>query len=169
MHPTTHDAGAFVTCLMAFQNRSIGAGNSNAQFTGLTIDKLAYKTNFLSGKLAIGAYATMASGQRAGFSMFVEHSDDGSNWVDYDATPAHGPIRNLGSSVAASGVAFLSALDSGAANPGMAEWNVDLSGTKRYFRAKVTPRLTNSGTDVVALAGMWCLGGDYLPATTALR
>lgn len=147
MHPLMNGIGEYITTAVAIAGT--GTVTSGTVVTGEVIDRFATRSLYQSAKLAVGYTLTLASGVSATARNIVEHSDDNSDWTEFDHPYA-------------SGVASITGLNSGAAQKKTVEFNVNLAGAKRYIRNKTS--ITASGT-LSAQAGLWIFGGgEFLPA-----
>lgn len=133
-------AAAVIAALFA------GNGAANGvEVDGLTIDRNALATLFLSGKFVIPCdYTGASNGDTCTIAIQLQDSDDGSAWTDVGAPQ---------STVA---TAVTGALDVDFT----AEYDVDLSGLRRYVRIQVTPTLSGvTAGDTLGYAGALVLGG----------
>lgn len=152
MHPRSNNIGAYIASRLALDPTNFGAGFGNiSQQNGTAFNRTAVRPLHLSGKLQIPILYTLASGHTASFMYALQDSDDDVTYAD---------IEN------ASGSTSLTALNSGAAQRTCAALDVDLIGARQYIRARVTPVMSHSGTDVIKIAAVWALGGgEELPPT----
>lgn len=148
------NVGSHITTSLGLDSATVGAGvgGSGSETTGNVFDRLAYFPRHLSGKLAIAWKATLASGNSATIIAGLQHSDDDNTYTN---------LEN------ASGAVSIAALNSGAAQRGVLEIDVDLTGAKRYIRPRRTPTLSASGVDTMVTTGLLMQGGgnNLAPAT----
>ena len=152
-HATQVNSGAYTGAVYAIDaaTATAGAGSDGAFVDGEAYDRLATRALALSAKLVVPYTATQASGESTVVRGRVQHralpADD---WEDYDDEPSDVTVA---------------ALDSGNAVEGVAEFNFDLAGAKRYVRFRMRPTLSASGTDTFAHGrSVAVLGGyDNLP------
>lgn len=139
--------GAYITSRLAMDNITYGAGAAAPALTaGNALDRQAAGLpTHLSGKAQFGYKATLASGHTASATFALQHADsEGGQYADIEG---------------ASGSVSLTALDSGAAQRGVAELDVNLIGAKEFVKTRFTPVMSHSGTDTIAVAGVLALGG----------
>lgn len=122
-----------------------GTGDASA-VTGATIDRLGYG----SAKFVIAYKTTLTDTKTLSYAAEYQESADGTNWDTATALQA--------STVAKTG-------DSTTNFVGQVEFNLDLSGKKKYIRFNFTPDLSASSTDTALSAAVAILGGaEVLPA-----
>jgi hypothetical protein len=127
------------------------AGNDGQAVNGLIIDREALGYNLaMGGKLCIGYVATINTAEKLTAAVKIQHgsASNGSDMADYVDSYGHGALASadvmLGAQTAA---------------PGVLEIDVALDGAKRYIRCVTTFDLSRTGTDTVAVSGMWVFGG----------
>lgn len=152
MHPQSNNIGAYITSHLAMDQIKFGAGNqAPVQTAGVAFDRTSVRPLHLSTKVQFGYKATLASGHTSSFMYALQHADQDSGYVDI---------------VGASGSTSITALDSGAAQRGVAELDVDLMQAKAFIKARFTPVMSHSGTDVIDVCGIYALGGgETIPPT----
>lgn len=146
--------GAAVKTVHASDNAALTAGGTgdNTLVTGQIIDRSTYGTP-LSVVVAIGVKAVLAANKKLTLkSVTIEHGDDsGLSDAANFATPAD--------------VDILVDSGSGSTLRGVSEYDLDLTGAKRYIRLKFTPDLNATGTDTGECASTFIFGGiPELPA-----
>lgn len=136
------DLGAFVVSnyVGAASLTAGGTGDATA-VTGATIDRDDYQ----SGVLAVAYKAVLTEAKTLALAVEVQESSDGSTWDTAVALRA--------STVAATGDT------GGSTETGLVEFDIDLSGYKRYVRFNFTPDLNATGTDTAVVAAVFTLGG----------
>ena len=135
---------------------AVAAGTGDAtEVNGESVDILGLGTKPLSAKLMIPCQATLASGETLTITANAQDSPTGTDqWADY------------GDALAATVVITANAA---AEFEGMAELDVNLSGSRQFVRCQVTPDLSRAGTDTAEIAGVWVFGGaDELPFTSTV-
>lgn len=134
------NVGAFLKALVcgAFSAVAAGTGDATA-VVGATIDRLGYD----SAKFIIGYKTSLTAAKTLAFAAEYQESSDGSSW---DTAVA----------LQASTVDKTGAVTDGV---GEVEFNVDLSGKKRYIRFNFTPDLSHTSTDTAVGAAVCVLGG----------
>ena len=151
MNQIAQNIGAFITSTFALQRTAFGAGVGNLAATdGQAFQRTAYRPLHLSGKLVIGWKATIASGQSMSMFAQMKDSPDG---ITYTALTG------------GSGSTTITGLDSGAAQVGTFEVDVNLIGADAYLRPTVQASLTPSGVSVAEIFGTLIQGGgETIPA-----
>ena len=146
------NVGGYLTTKFALDRTTFGAGVGNpGALDGEAINRTAVRPLHISGKLQIGYDLTMPSGTSCAFGLKIRHSDDDITYEDLDG---------------ASGDETVNALDSGAAQKGVVELDVNLIGAKQYIKARVTPVLTASGSSTAEIFGLLTVGGgETIPPT----
>jgi hypothetical protein len=146
MHPFRTNIGKYLKALVcgAFSAVAAGTGDATA-VTGATIDRKGYG----SAKFIIGYKTSLTADKTLSFAAEYQESEDGSTWDTATALQAStvdktGEVTNA---------------------VGEVEFNLDLSGKKRYIRFNFTPDLSHSGTDTAVGSAVVVLGGaNELPA-----
>ena len=136
---------------------AVAAGSGDAtEVDGESVDLLGLGTNPLSGKLMIPCQATLDTGETLTITANIQDSPTGTDqWADF------------GDALAATIIIPAAATD--AEFEGMAELDVNLSGSRQFVRCQVTPDLSRAGTDTAEIAGVWVFGGaDELPFTSTV-
>lgn len=124
-----------------------GAGN-NTQTVGHTVDRRIDGGIVGCAALAILWDATLASGKTLSLSYVIQHSADGTTWVDYAS----------GTSVVATGN------EAATAQYGAYEIGVDLHATARFVRLNTTPVLSATAADTASTRSTGFFAGfDRLP------
>lgn len=127
-----------------------GTGDNTA-VTGLAIDRLGYN----SAKAVIGYTTTLTEAKTLSFA--VEITSCATSGGTYDTATAL-----QAATVAATGDT------GGSTETGTLEFDIDLSGYKRYIKINFTPDLSHTGTDTARAMAIAILGGkDTNPATGA--
>lgn len=135
--------------------RLVAAGTGdNTKITGQAIDRYGASgvQRYDQAKIAVNYHAVLTDTKTLSIATEIAYSSDGTNFDTAVVLEA-------------------SAVKATAANPalefhGVVEFNVDLSGQKRYFRVNVTPDLNASGTDTAeVITAVVLSGGATLPAT----
>lgn len=124
-----------------------GTGD-NTKRNGQTIDRYNGVALARSAQIITHVLAALGASETVTLAHEVQYSADGSSWdtaVVIEAATQYGA--------------------SGAGNKrAVAQFDLDLSGQKRYFRINVTPNLSASATDTCTFATVATLGGyDVLP------
>lgn len=128
-----------------------GAGN-NTLVDGYSLDREGFAGGSLPNTALLGILftATLAATKTLSIAVDVQHSADGSTWVDY-ATQA--------ATVVATGPT------GGGTVTGQLPFGVDLTGANRFVRVNFTPDLSATATDTAELIACGAFGGfDTLPA-----
>jgi hypothetical protein len=127
------------------------ARTSGATVDGAAIDRV--DPDVAKEAIVVGlARVVLASGQSAVFTRRVQHrASSAEAWSDYGPDPANYTVL---------------ANNDGSAKDVDFGWSIDLGGAKSEIRVRVTPTLTNSGVDTVALGMTVLLAGfDHIPPT----
>lgn len=148
---TMRNLGAMIKVLRAAANTAATAAGTgdNTAVTGVTIDRAACKMP-LSAVVAIAFSATLAATKKLFLkSVVVEHGDasdlsDAATYLTLEDT---------------TGTAVATGATGGSTETGCKEYDIDLSGAKRYIRIKFTPDLDATATDTAALAAVLVVGG----------
>jgi hypothetical protein len=144
--------GAYIKVLRAIPSTSVTAAGTgdNAAITGTIIDRLAYG-NPDTCVVALPYTTTLAAAATMTFkSVLVEHGD-ASNLSD---------AVTFATLETSTGTVIETGGGGGSTNTGCKEYDVDLSGAKRYFRVKATPDLSASGTDTAVISGVVVVGAN---------
>jgi hypothetical protein len=144
--------GSKIAVVRAAANTAVtaGGGGDNTAVTGVIIDRAALGWP-QSCVVALLFTTTLAATQSLSASITVQDGD-AANLSDA-ATFASRADAIIASSVG------------GGTVTGQVEFDVNLSGAKRYVRANFTPNLSASGTDTAALSEAIVFGGaTRLPA-----
>lgn len=144
--------GAYITTRFGLVRTAFGAGNGGdlAATAGSAIQRTLKRPLHLSAKLVVGWKATMASGQSLTLTVQPRHSEAGSVYEDLGD-----PVEEV-----------IPALNSGAAQEGTVEVDVNLKDAHDYIRAQVAGDLTASGVSTAEVFAIWVLGGgETIPPT----
>lgn len=143
-----HGIGDVLTSVNALTPNVVTAGttDSGAAQNGNTIDRQSLGRNYLSAQIAIPVTTTLAATKTLTVAAKVQDSADGTNFTDYGTAPSS---TVLGSTSSTASQTLKSAKD----------FNVDISSARRYVRVVVTPTLSATASDTVALGGVAVLGG----------
>lgn len=153
MNPQTHNIGAYVKSAVACAGRLVAAGAGDAtKVTGVSIDRAAPGGKIYgSCVIAIAAEAVLAAGKTLAFALEYQTSDDGSS---YDTAV-----------VLQASTVLLTDSGSGSTLQGILEFDLDLTGLKRFVRFNPTPDLNATGTDTAHWGAVCTLGApNVLPA-----
>jgi hypothetical protein len=157
---------------------------ATASITGLTVDRMGQSTGSLARVLDLAVYysAALTAGRTLSLQVTLNHSQNGTIW-----TPLYSEAVQLlvtaGSTATYTGIFRLTVNNSnypnvytGADNPStpwngfnlpanVAEPSVYLGSAARYLQAILTPTLSNTATDTVALLPLGIFAGyDILQA-----
>lgn len=143
-----HNIGAYISQEKAIDNTALTAGGAgdNTEVSGQIIDRLAYGDP-QSVAILVAWKATLAASKKLSLkSVKLEHGD-ASNLSDAAnfATPADVDVKVDGGS--------------GGTYHGCQKYSVNLAGSKRYVRLKITPDLDASATDTATIAAAFVFGG----------
>lgn len=168
-----HDVGARLSAFAALDSAVItaAAGNDNAAVSGNILDRLDNPDSksgpAMSLQLLIAVKAVLAANKTLSFAVTIQHGA-ASNLSDAATYPARraryvaadGTVTALPltSGALAAGVVVTDS-GSGSTAKGVLMIDIDASSAKQYLRAVVTADLNASGTDTVALGGIFVLGG----------
>lgn len=121
-----------------------GTGDNTA-VTGASIDRTGYS----SGVLAIGYRTTLASTKTLSLAAELQESADGTTWDTAEALQA-ATVQETGAATNKAGVK---------------EFDIDLTGRKKFIRFNFTPDLSATAADTVDVAAIFVAGGaDIKPA-----
>ena len=144
--------GAYITTRFGLQRTAFGAGQGGniGATNGTAIQRTLKRPLHVSAKVVVGWKATLASGNSLVLTIQPKHSEAGSVYED------------LGDEVEET----ITALNSGAAQTGTVEVDVNLIGAHDYIRVTATPVLSASGVDTGEVFAVWVLGGgETIPPT----
>ena len=140
--PSISNIGAFIKPVICGAARGVAAGTGdNTAVTGATIDR----KNYGSCSLVIAARAVLADTKLLKIAAAYQESADGSNWDTAVALQAS--------------TTLLTGSTGGTTELGVAKFDVNLMGLKRYIRFNYTPDLDASGTDTFETTAVAILGG----------
>jgi hypothetical protein len=145
------NVGAYITSRFALARSLFGVGVGNpGALDGSVITRTDKRPLHLSGKLIVGWKLTMPSGASCAITTVPRVSSDNNTYTD------HGDAN----------VTTVTALNSGAAQEGTIEVDVNLIGAPAYLKARTTPVLSASGSSVGEVFAVWAFGGgETIPPT----
>lgn len=148
-------------------NWTAGGASDSATFTGASVDREGFATGSLPSSMDVDVWysATLGSGQTLAIYMDLQHSADGSTWVDYATTTATNIVATgpSGGGVV-SNVARMAVPSS---NVPAGAMGVDLKGANRYVRLLAVPHLSRAGTDTAQMLALGVFAGfDFLASPT---
>lgn len=151
----THNVGGLgsIRALTAPSSATAGGTGAGTQVVGIGFDRESFANGSLpmSAEFSVLFDTTLAHNDTLSVAFDVQHSVDGSTWVDF-ATQA--------ATVSATGNS------GGTAQVGQINLPVDLTMANRYVRLNYTPTFSASSTDTAALQGAAFFAGfDRLPAS----
>ncbi len=145
--------GDKISVVRAAANTAATAGGSgdNTAVTGVIIDRAAFGWA-QSAVFAVPFTATLGATETLSVAMTVQHGED-SGLSDV------GTLATRANAVVATGPS------GGGTVTGTVEFDVNLSGARRYVRLNFTPDLSRANTDTAALSAVTVFGGAIrLPA-----
>ena len=155
MQDISTNIGAFITTRFALVRTAFGAGAGGnlAATDGTAFQRSTKRPLDLSAKLVVGWKATIASGQSMAVTSVVKQSADG---ITYTAL-TDGTVATT-----------INGLNSGAAQTGTIEVDVNLIGAHDYIRPTISATLTQSGTSTAEVFAVLVLGGGETAVPAAL-
>lgn len=143
-----HNVSAWIKGVLGAAQAAQTAG-SEAEVTGVTIDRYALANRCRSAALIVAGRATLTSGKTLAITANFQDSANDSDWTDYGETTE---VLTAEQVLDAAGGAL-------AATAFSVELPINLVTARRYIRAQFTPVFSFTGTDTGEFAAVVILGG----------
>jgi len=153
MQSIMHDIGAYIVAVQAIDPDEITTTGDGVLATGRVIDREANSSYpLLSGSLVVSYKTVLTATKALTLSTLLEHSAS-------TASSTFATLETKDGSTAAQSNADTNATTAGVTRRGVQKIDYDLGHAKRYLRAKVTPTLSATSSDVAGYAAVLVFGG----------